>query len=77
MVHVSNRNKEAEIGKLNGGPTYRVRHVVGEWLVLGHQAVGHVRWMRQLGTVHEIIHRRTTWSDVREVKVPVPLETVA
>lgn len=50
---------------------------MGERLVLGHQAVGHVGWVRQLGTVHEVIHRRTTGGDVREVKVPVPLVTVA
>lgn len=50
---------------------------MGEWLVLGHHAARHVRWVRQLGTVHEIIHRRTTRGAVREVKVPVPLVTVA
>lgn len=65
------------VDKPNGGRTHRVRHVVGEWLVLGHQAAGHVRWVRQLGAVHEIIHRRTTRGDVREVKVPVPLVIVA
>lgn len=48
-----------------------------EWLVLGHQAAGHVRWVRQLGTVHEIIHRCTTRGAVRKVKVPVSLVTVA
>lgn len=50
---------------------------MGQWLVLGHQAVGHVRWVRQLRTVHEVVHRRTTRGAVREVKVPVPLVTVA
>lgn len=57
--------------------THRVRHAVREWLVLGHQAVGHVWWVRQLGAVHEIIHGGTTRGAVREVKVPVPLVTVA
>lgn len=50
---------------------------MGEGLVLAHQAAGHVGWVRQLGAVHEVIHRRTTRSAVREVKVPVPLVTVA
>ena len=63
--------------EINGGRTHWVRHVVGERLVLGHQAVGHVRRVRQLGTVHEVIHWRTTGGDVREIKVPVPLVTVA
>ncbi len=50
---------------------------MGEWLVLGHQAVRHVGWVRQLGTVHEVVHRRTTRGDMREVKVSVPLVIVA
>lgn len=44
---------------------------MGKRLVLGHHAAGHVRWVRQLGAVHEIIHRRTARRDVREVKSPV------
>lgn len=60
-----------------GRVRYRVRHVVREGLVLGHHAVGHVRWVRELGAVHEVIHRCTTRGDVREVKVSVPLVTVA
>lgn len=77
MVTRSEGRLKRRVDKPNGGRTHRVRHVVGEWLVLGHQAAGHVRWVRQLGAVHEIIHRRTTRGDVREVKVPVPLVIVA
>lgn len=69
--------RDRRVAEINGGRTHWVRHVVGERLVLGHQAVGHVGRVRQLGTVHEVIHRRTTGGDVREVKVPVPLVTVA
>lgn len=36
--------------------THRVRHIVREWLVLVHHAVGHVRGVRKLRTVHEVIH---------------------
>lgn len=50
---------------------------MGQWLVLCHQVVGHVRWVRQLGTMHEVIHRRTTRGPVREIKVPMALVTVA
>lgn len=50
---------------------------MGKWLVLGHHAVGHVRWVGQLGAVHEIVHRRTARRDVREVKSPMALVTVA
>lgn len=50
---------------------------MGEGLVLGHQAVRHVGRVRQLGAVHEVIHRRAARGDVREVKVSVPLVIVA
>ena len=50
---------------------------MGKRLVLGHHAVGQVRWVRQLGAVHEIIHGRTARRDVRKVKSPVALVTIA
>lgn len=50
---------------------------MGKRLVLGHHAAGHVGRVRQLGAVHEIVHRRTARRDVREVKSPVALVTVA
>lgn len=51
---------------------------MGEGLVLGHQAVWHIRRVGQLGRgVHEIVHRRAARRDVREVKVPMRLVIVA
>lgn len=61
----------------NAGWTHRFRQVVGKRLVLGHHAVGHVGWVRQLRAVHEIVHRRAAGRDVREVKGPVALVAVA